>query len=157
MRVNANQLGVGNPVLARISMFYAATGAPIPVTTPQPTIAFVQRGLAFDVLNSQSIPSNTPTAGSIGALRFREGFAAAFKRRTSSTSTSDPLAPPAVQNVPGAIYNSESSFIVPGGPLQGAGLTDFGMRLRFRSFAVGPAAPHQQHRGHDPWRHPRAL
>jgi len=62
----------------------------------------------------------------IAALRFRELFATAFKKRIDSVP----------QNVPGSIYNTESGLVVSGlrtvgGPVtQTAGIADAGTKLR---------------------------
>ena len=81
-------------------------------------------------------------------VRFAEGFASSFKRRNAAGYVDGDTSPtPVNQNVPGAIYNTESGFlnqtpaIVTGSSANGlaaAGLADHGTRLMAR-FANVPA------------------
>jgi hypothetical protein len=97
-----------------------------------------------------SATTGRPASG-FARARFAEGFATSFKTRTSaqapvpgvvcsgtSCAGTDPsqwnVAPPVPQDVPGAVYNSESGYYNPliGNPggVVAPGLADFGTRLK---------------------------
>lgn len=159
VRANANQLGVSSTLIpTQIVMFISATGTTsIPINNPQQTVAFIQPGMSFGLRNVvstylQCVSNNRDAAtdsskalnnGVAHVLRFTEGFANAFKRRnTALGSTADVSPTPLNQNIPGAIYNTESGFynstpvlasVTSNTALNGlaaAGLADQGTRLR---------------------------
>jgi hypothetical protein len=70
----------------------------------------------------------------LSVLQFTENFGTAFKTRVAAqtaTAYAGQISNP-VQNVPGAIYNSESNFVLGGLPGNSgtAGLADYGTRLK---------------------------
>jgi hypothetical protein len=167
VRANANQLGVSSTLIpTQIVMFISVTGTTsVPINNPQQTVAFIQPGLSFGTRNinatylqcvswnkdaSTDNTKNLASSQGLGTvLRYTEGFASAFKRRNvalPSSITSDESATPLAQNVPGAIYNTESGFYNPtpnvvqgsANGLAAAGLADHGTRLMAR-FANVPA------------------
>jgi hypothetical protein len=164
IRANANQLGVSSTLIpTQIVMFISVTGTTsVPINNPQQTVAFIQPGLSFSTrqaVNSylQCVSFNSAAAtdsskalinGMGTIVRFSEGFASSFKRRNAAAYVDGDTSPtPVNQNVPGAIYNTESGFlnqtpaIVTGSSANGlaaAGLADHGTRLMAR-FANVPA------------------
>jgi hypothetical protein len=153
VRVNANQLGVSSTLIPTpIQMFISVTGGlSIPINNPQQTVAFIQPGMSFSVTNAKTsylrcVSWNSAAAvdstkafsdPSGSTLKFTEGFASSFKVRQAG----------AAQNIPGALYNTESGFYNPaptlaaGSSLNGldrAGLADHGTRLHAR-FSNVPA------------------
>jgi len=164
IRANANQLGVSSTLIpTQIVMFISVTGTTsVPINNPQQTVAFIQPGLSFSTrqaVNSylQCVSFNSAAAtdssralinGMGTIVRFAEGFASSFKRRNAAAYVDGDTSPtPMNQNVPGAIYNTESGFlnqtpaIVTGSSANGlaaAGLADHGTRLMAR-FANVPA------------------
>ena len=166
IRANANQLGVSSTLIpTQIVMFISVTGTTsVPINNPQQTVAFIQPGLSFSTrqaVNSylQCVSFNAAAAtdsskaltsgqGMGTIVRFSEGFASAFKRRNAAAYVDGDTSPtPTDQNVPGAIYNTETGFlnqtpaIVTGSSANGlaaAGLADHGTRLMAR-FANVPA------------------
>ena len=164
IRANANQLGVSSTLIpTQIVMFISVTGTTsVPINNPQQTVAFIQPGMSFSTrqaVNSylQCVSFNSAAAtdsskalinGMGTVVRFAEGFASSFKRRNAAAYVDGDTSPtPVNQNVPGAIYNTESGFlnqtpaIVSGSSANGlaaAGLADHGTRLMAR-FANVPA------------------
>ena len=164
IRANANQLGVSSTLIpTQIVMFISVTGTTsVPINNPQQTVAFIQPGMSFSTrqaVNSylQCVSFNSAAAtdssralinGMGTIVRFAEGFASSFKRRNAAAYVDGDTSPtPMNQNVPGAIYNTESGFlnqtpaIVSGSSANGlaaAGLADHGTRLMAR-FANVPA------------------
>jgi len=139
-RVNATSLGGGSaagatPVIASISISGATS---LQISNATPTVGFVQSGLSASASgssNRQQCSSDTKT--SVNTLTFSENFPTAFKTRVSAqnnVSFSGQGIPgqngQPNQNVPGAIYNSESNFVLPLSTGGTAGLADFGTRLR---------------------------
>jgi len=150
VRVNATALSGGSaagatPVVASVSTNPAVY---LPIGNPTPTVGFVQAGLtvaASGTTNQNQCSSVTRT--SVSTLTYTENFPTAFKTRVSAQtnttyagqSVPSLTSTPPNQNVPGAIYNSESNFVF--GPMPGggtAGLTDYGTRLR-ATFSNVPA------------------
>ncbi|MBL8240879.1 MAG: hypothetical protein JNM66_25890 [Bryobacterales bacterium] len=164
VRANANQLGVSSTLIpTQIVMFISVTGTTsVPINNPQQTVAFIQPGLSFSVRQAVSSylqcvsfnsAASTDTSKALNngmgtIVRFSEGFASSFKRRNVAAYTDADNSPvPVNQNVPGAIYNTETGFynstpaIVTGSSANGlsaAGLADHGTRLMAR-FANVPA------------------
>ena len=141
IRANAAEKGVGGGLIpSQLIAFISATGTTsIPINNPQQIVAFVQDGLDFSADFAsflQCEDPDHPTSGSnpIG-LTFSERFATAFLIRNQATSFANPTAPPTAQNVPGAIYNTETGFYngawVPGDfhNADPAGLASQGTRL----------------------------
>jgi hypothetical protein len=149
VRVNANGIVAGGntpgSVTASLSI---SSSSSIAITNSTLTVGFVEQGLSatnsglrntanssaasstgasFAQCTSASITSTTSSSGALGVLQFSENFATAFKIRQNGA-----------QNVPGAIYNSESGFIesvITGsvsstGSQEIAGLADYGTRLK---------------------------
>jgi len=144
-------------------MFISVTGTTsVPINNPQQTVAFIQPGLSFSVRQAVSSylqcvsfnsAASTDTSKALNngmgtIVRFAEGFASSFKRRNVAAYTDADNSPvPMNQNVPGAIYNTETGFynstpaIITGSSANGlsnAGLADHGTRLMAR-FANVPA------------------
>jgi hypothetical protein len=161
LRVNANGITGGGSgfqsVLAQISI----NNVQVSVNNPTVTVGYIQSSFAGsfrDATNSKTISTANfyqcipQTDTIVAVLRFSELFGTAFKTRVNAAlpGASQGLNPattqPAIQNIPGAIYNSESGFIsnftTPGGtampltysPASGttwtAGLADYGTRLK---------------------------
>ena len=165
LRVNANGITGGGSgfqsVLAQISV----NNVPVQVNNPTVTVGYIQQsfqGTFRDATNSKTIVTDNEfqcqpvTDKLVAVLRFSELFGTAFKTRVNPTGpagagslAATPISsvsgyPTAIQNIPGAIYNSESGFISSfsggGGPLQAtpvsggatytAGLADYGTRLK---------------------------
>jgi hypothetical protein len=134
IRINANALGGGGlagttQVLASVSISGSTS---VPVNNPVQIAGFVQAGLSTSYRNvgnsgtqgaQNQNQCSSPSIGAIGLFRFSENFGTAFKTRGVVG-----------QNVPGAIYNTESGFVYTGvgGVNNGAiaGLADFGTRLK---------------------------
>ncbi len=161
VRANANQLGVSSTLIpTQIVMFISATGTTsIPINQPQQTIAFIQPGMTVSRVNirdkvllqcsNQNSGLSTDSSralaqGATSILRFREGFASAFKRRNANLGSSADVSPtPTNQNGPGLIYNTETGFynnlFTSTNGLNSAGLADHGTRLlaRFSNVPAG--------------------
>ena len=138
IRANTNALGGGGLAgVTQLTAYISISGSTaLPVNNPILTAGFIQTGLTTAVKNPSTGASSlqqcstaftTPVA--IAALNFSENFATAFKTRlganTNATATN--------QNIPGAIYNSESGFVQPtimGTNGATAGLADAGTRLK---------------------------
>ncbi|MBI2690161.1 MAG: hypothetical protein HYX27_27970 [Acidobacteria bacterium] len=113
------------------------------IAGPEQTIAFPQSAFTFSLLNTGlSAIVNVPISGAgtqQAMLQFREGsWVPFFKRRNLGTTFTTPNQLTA-QNIPGAIYNTETGFYNPA--LSGfgtAGLATQGTRLMAR-FANVPA------------------
>jgi len=138
IRANATTLSGGSaagatPVSASLLTSNSAT---LPITNPTPIIGFVQGGLATSASGSSNLNQcNSQTKSAVNTLSFSENFGTAFKTRVAAQSTTSYSGQgtntgPNTQNVPGAIYNSESNFILPVNGTQTAGLADFGTRLK---------------------------
>ena len=128
VRANANQLGTSSTLIpTTITMYISVTGSnQLPINNPTQTVAFIQVGLTTSVFNAgsyQQCTSNNPnvaTGSSYSAavadfvVRLREGFQSAFKRKnwnnTGVLGTTYPTAGDQNQNIPGAVYNTESAF-----------------------------------------------
>jgi hypothetical protein len=159
LRVNANGITGGGSgfqsVLAQISV----NNVQVSVTNPTVTVGYIQSSFAGSFLNSSDKTITTdqeyqcqPPSGAklVTILRFSELFGTAFKTRVnggglySSDSATGTAGGSAIQNIPGAIYNSESGFIsnfsgsatpgnltdTVGGLTFSAGLADYGTRLK---------------------------
>jgi len=133
--------GIGQ-LLASVSISGSSSiGLPAAVVT----VGFVQPGLttavrAFGGANSTSNAStsglsflqcNSVTTRGVAVLQYRENFGTAFKTRVNAASPGaggSAQSGTAIQNIPGAFYDTESGFTT--SAVAGAGLADFGTRLR---------------------------
>jgi hypothetical protein len=140
VRVNAQPLAGGSasgasPVQASISISGATS---LSISNSAPNVGYVSYGLtaAASVLNSSGVNQcSTQTKTGQSILTFTEQFGTAFKTRVNAaanTAYAGQINNPVTQNVPGAIYNSESNFVFPAAFAGGnvAGLADFGTRLK---------------------------
>ena len=117
IRANAAEKGVGGGLIpSQLIAFISATGTTsIPINNPQQIVAFVQDGLEFSSGFHSFLQCEPPGEHDI-ELDFSERFATAFKRRNQGTSSGlaghNPGSPTGLmdQNVPGAIYNTETGF-----------------------------------------------
>lgn len=139
VRVNANPLlsfGSLTPVQASLSTSGATS---LLVSNAIPLVAFVTSSLAGSVgvppaCGGCNIANLTPAA----TISFGEKFKTAFKTRVmaqNNTSNAGQNGTPGsngftAQNVPGAVYDSESGFVLPAGSGPIAGLADSGTRLK---------------------------
>jgi len=139
---------IPQPVVEYISITGATS---VPVNNPQQIVGYSQFGLDqnatfvsgaqnFSICNGQNLtPNNTLVgSGSQMYLTASEGFASAFKVRNIA-QLADPLtATNAPQDIPSAVYNTETGFYYNGDPLTNAannvttaGLASNGTRLMF--------------------------
>jgi len=140
IRANATALGGGSaagttPVVAQITV---SNPAALPISTPTPTVGFVQSGLTTGI--SSSLASlqqcNGVTRAFVSTLFFRENFGSSFKTRVvPGSGVNSGQGTGAPQNVPGTIYAAESNFILTAAGLSSngsatAGLADWGTRLK---------------------------
>jgi hypothetical protein len=134
VRVNAQPLSGGNasggtPVAASISVSGATS---LSISNSAPNVGYVSPSLVATASGTTNLNQcSTQTRSSISTLTFTEQFGTAFKTRVNAQSASayaGQINNP-VQNVPGAIYNSESNFVFPIGSYN-AGLADYGTRLK---------------------------
>jgi len=171
VRANVNGVSGGGlsgttQLLASISISGSTS---LPINNPVQIAGFIQAGLTATVRAPDSsggisnatlgtpftqcayggsgISSTTPEP--VAVLRYAENFGTSFKTRVAGNPgySSQSGAPPAIQNIPGTIYNSESGFIpsTSGGTaglasgITVAGLADYGTRLKavFTGLPVG--------------------
>ena len=166
VRVNASQTG-GSPAgtsPSELLMYLSATGQQsVPLNNPRQRVGYVAPGLAFSVRtaadeasqgmtfqqaggqNAALAASPSATGGTLGyLLRFSEGFASAFRKRNTATTSSNPTAL-APQNTPGFAYGTETGYYDNALPatkgLNTAGLATQGTRLmaRFTGVPAGVA------------------
>jgi hypothetical protein len=135
VRVNAQPLAGGSasgasPVQASISISGATS---LSISNSAPNVGYVSNGLTATASSAANLAQcTTYTKSSANILTFAENFGSAFKTRVNAASNTlyaGQISGP-IQNVPGAIYNSESNFVFPINSLQVAGLADFGTRLK---------------------------
>jgi hypothetical protein len=148
VRVNAQPLAGGSasgasPVQANISISGATS---LSISNSAPNVGYVSPGLTATAGSASGVnqcSSQTKTAVA-GILTFSENFGTAFKTRVNAQTNGSyagqisNLSGGLAQNIPGAIYNSESNFVFPivgnngaSGATNGvAGLADFGTRLK---------------------------
>lgn len=136
VRVNAQPLAGGSasgasPVQASISISGATS---LSISNSAPNVGYVSNGLTASAGSASRNQCSTTTKVAISTLTFSENFGTAFKTRVNAQSNdayAGQLGNP-IQNVPGAIYNSESNFVFPinASINQVAGLADFGTRLK---------------------------
>ena len=157
LRVNANGITGGGSgfqsVLAQISV----NNVQVSVNNPTVTVGYIQQSFAGsfrDSANAKSIATDNEfqcqprTDKLVAILRFSELFGTAFKTRVNGGNGGSGFGlypatvnAAAIQNIPGAIYNSEAGFIsaFSGSATPGvltssagyiAGLADYGTRLK---------------------------
>jgi len=132
IRANAAERGIGSGLIpTQLTMFISATGSTgFPITNPTVQVGFIQAGLDFSASgNVNYLQCEYPDSNQW--VRFTERFATAFKRRNIATALESPTAL-ADQNIPGAIYNTETGFYnsaFSGNNTQLAGLATQGTQL----------------------------
>jgi len=156
--VRANVAGLGGGGLPGTTQLLASVSisgsTALPVNNPVQIAGFIQTGLSvvfrnannsgglssggtgFNQCGPGSTSGNTGSPLGVATLQYNENFGTAFKTRVAPTGayTGQAGSPPAIQNIPGTIYNSESGFIsgiaglTNGGSV--AGLADYGTRLK---------------------------
>jgi hypothetical protein len=110
VRANAAERGIGSGLIpTQLTMFISATGSTgFPITNPTVQVGFIQAGLEFSASgNVNFLQCESPNQEQ--SVTFSERFATAFKRRNTATALEAPTAL-ANQNIPGAIYNTETGF-----------------------------------------------
>jgi hypothetical protein len=137
VRVNAQPLAGGSasgasPVQASISISGATS---LSIQNSAPNVGYVSSGLSASASSNSLNQCSSATKSSISTITFTENFGTAFKTRVAAqVSQGNTLyqgqGSNLTQNVPGAIYNSESNFVFPINGTQVAGLADFGTRLK---------------------------
>jgi hypothetical protein len=132
VRANASVIGAATTLIPnQITAFISVSASQsLAINNPQQTVAYVQRGLSFDVRNcansgggnpslAQCVnfnidvfnnPSRTTATGATFGVRFTEGFQTAFKRRIEE-GTGQQGQPSQLESVPGVVYNTESGFV----------------------------------------------
>jgi hypothetical protein len=142
------RLDAGGAKAGLLTLTGVANSAQIPIqVTGTPAVANVQPGLAVsvrDAANSTAVGNGVgvalaqagSTATRVATLRFSGQYTAATRPQTIATpGNPDAVPAPAAQNVPGAVYPSESGFYNPSLPtvngvdLSSAGLANWGTRL----------------------------
>jgi hypothetical protein len=137
VRVNAQPLAGGSasgasPVVGQVSISGATS---LSISNPAPTVGYVSTSLTTAASGPAGLNQcATQTKASVTTLSYTENFGTAFKTRVvaqSNTPYAGQINNPG-QNIPGAIYNSESNFVFPAANSGGnqAGLADFGTRLK---------------------------
>jgi len=153
--VRANVAGLGGGGLPGTTQLLASVSisgsTSLPINNPVQIAGFIQSGLSVAYRNANNTgalggggasfnqcgPGNTSgNPLGVAIIQYSENFGTAFKTRVAPTGTytGQSGAPPAVQNIPGTIYNSESGFVTSiagltnGGSV--AGLADYGTRLK---------------------------
>jgi len=139
VRVNAVPLasGAAGGAAAVIASVAISGATSLGIQNSSLTVGYVSASLTTGAGSATMTQCNTSTRNYISALTFTENFGTAFKTRVAAqtnTSYAGQNAPtgvaPYAQNVPGAIYNSESNFVFSTGSTIPAGLADFGTRLK---------------------------
>ena len=155
LRVNANGItGGGSGFQYVFWPQISVNNVQVSVTNPTVTVGYIQQSFA-GLFRNGGTGSNGLTGANTGALttdnefqcdpitnklvavlRFSELFGTAFKTRVNVVATYTGTVGTAIQNIPGAIYNSESGFISgfsgngATNLLPTAGLADYGTRLK---------------------------
>jgi hypothetical protein len=129
VRANASVIGAASTLIPnQITAFISVSASQsLAINNPQQTVAYVQRGMSFDVRNcgnsggasnpalAQCVnfnrdvfttPNRTGVTNATFGVRFTEGFQTAFKTRLQETGT-----PPQTESEPGVVYNTESGFV----------------------------------------------
>jgi hypothetical protein len=119
IRANATQFGVSSTLVpTSIVLYIAINGATsVPLNNPTQVVAFVQRGVTVQAPQAKTyLQCASPEyPNSTISLRIDENFPSAFKKKNVAFQSPSALAYPERgdqnQNVPGAIYNTESGFM----------------------------------------------
>jgi len=156
VRVNANGITGGGAGFQSVLGQIAFSPNNVNLTQPTATVGYIQSSLSASFRNAANSAAVTTvneyqcqpvTNGLVAVLRFSELFGTAFKTRVNGATPAIPqgqypgtVNPAVIQNIPGAIYNSESGFIsafngvgltgTSGGNTFTAGLADYGTRLK---------------------------
>ncbi len=146
VRLNATSIGNGPGSLSPAAVNISITGAASMLFgNPEPTVGFVTGSLTVSAANSSSFGKcNAQDLAPTTMLSFTESFGNAFRTRVMAqnpTAYAGQNGTPGAngftaQNIPGAVYNSESGLVVPIGSGQTAGLADFGTRLKAQFISV---------------------
>ena len=110
--------------VCQVQAFISASGSTsVPINNPTPIVGFIAKGLNSSVVltGTNGFLQCQSESLVIANLWFTENFATAFKIRDSNYDGS--------QNVPGAIYNTESGLIL-GSSYPDVGIADAGTRLK---------------------------
>jgi len=161
LRVNGYSIESGGSAFEAVFGQISVNNVQVSVTNPQVTVGYVQQSFAGSFNNGSNSGALSTTAlyqcdpltdSRVAVLRFSELFGTAFKTRVNGGGVyPGTVSATAIQNVPGAIYNSESGFVsafsgnasgVNGALVSSngfeAGLADYGTRLK-ATFANLPA------------------
>ena len=155
IRVNAAALAASATPPPPLAVLVTTSGdISLPIVNPNQTVGTLLPSLAVSVRDALgtgpltgviALPRCTGASQlRIATLRFTERFPGAFRRRAEATTFATPLAVLS-QNVPGVASSTETGFLNTSlvghparGPLNAAGLTDFGTRLK-AAFSHVPA------------------
>ncbi len=112
------------------------------LSNSSPFVGFVTKGLTTGVTSAPTLnQGSAQTLSPASTLSFTENFGTSFKTRVLAQNNSNYAGQSGtpVQNIPGAIYNSESNFVLPVASGHTPSLTDFGTRLKavFRNVSAG--------------------
>jgi len=137
VRIDATPLNTAIGGATQVQAQIAISGATsLSISNASPVVGFVTPGLAASAASAANLNQcSTQTKTAVSVLTFTENFGTAFKTRVAAqtnTLYAGQINNP-IQNVPGAIYNSESNFVFPvSTPVSSgtAGLADFGTRLK---------------------------
>jgi len=147
IRVNAAGLAASATTPPPVAALVTTSGdISLPVVNPNQTVGTILPSLAVSIRDALSLAPLTGVIAlprcngasqlRIATIRFTEQFPGAFRKRAAATTFATPLAV-ASQNVPGAASTTETGFLNTSlvghpvrGPLNTAGLTDFGTRLK---------------------------
>jgi len=128
VRANASAIGIGSLIPLPIQMFISISGTgSLALSNNQLTVGSVQAGLKFTASTLATYNQCEPGPYTF-TITFAENFGTAFRQKDT---------PSANQDIPGAIYNTESMFYGPALPT-GAGVATQGTRLIAR-FSNVPA------------------
>jgi len=151
LRINANGINGGGNSFAAVQANISISNVQVSVTNPLVTVGYVQQSFAGSFRNGTNSASITTdneyqcqpaTNKLVAVLRYSELFGTAFKTRVNGPSyaASPGTTGAGIQNIPGAVYNSESGFVstfngspltyTSGGNTWTAGLADYGTRLK---------------------------
>jgi hypothetical protein len=138
VRVNAQAQGGGSTSgAAAVVASVAISGATsLGIQNSSLVVGYVSSSLTAGASTAGSLQqcvSQTAKSNYISTLSFTENFGTAFKTRVAAltnTAYAGQTYVPGTQNIPGAIYNSESNFIFPITASNVAGLADYGTRLK---------------------------
>lgn len=126
VRAYAAGLGVSNTLIpTQITMYISVTGSnQLPINNPTQTVAYVEPGLTSSIVgagqfqqctsyNTGIFNNGTGSGKAEFIVSMGEGFQSSFKRKNLATNGSSSTTYPTNdlnQDVPGAVYNTESAF-----------------------------------------------